>query len=197
MSNRLSIEGLRRAVSSVLPEVRAVLNRHRSLAAALAFAVLLSIALYAALLQHANQPATLSPSTSPPTAISSPTTVSRGPGQTPGTPPTPAIPATAPPASRTYQVVAGDTLATIALHHGVGYPQLAADNQLPDPNRIRPGQLLRIGPPALGVTVIQPGDTLSGLAKARGLSVPRLLTLNAWITNQDRIPAGGALRVRQ
>ena len=47
-----------------------------------------------------------------------------------------------------YTVVRGDTLHSIALDHGLDYKELAAWNNLDNPNLIRPGQQLRIKPPA-------------------------------------------------
>jgi lipoprotein NlpD len=46
-----------------------------------------------------------------------------------------------------YTVVRGDTLHSIALDHGLDYKELAAWNNLDNPNLIRPGQQLRIKPP--------------------------------------------------
>lgn len=99
------------------------------------------------------------------------------------------------PDERGYQVRPGDTLASIALRHNVDYRRIAADNRLTDPNRIRPGQTLRIGQPTPGVQLIRPGDTLTGLATATGLTVREVRALNPWITNPNRIPAGAGLRV--
>jgi lipoprotein NlpD len=44
--------------------------------------------------------------------------------------------------------VRGDTLHSIALDHGLDYKELAAWNNLDNPNVLRPGQQLRIKPPA-------------------------------------------------
>jgi lipoprotein NlpD len=46
-----------------------------------------------------------------------------------------------------YAVRSGDTLFSIALDHGLDYKDLAAWNNLSNPNLIRTGQLLRIKPP--------------------------------------------------
>jgi len=71
-------------------------------------------------------------------------------------PPRAAKPATPPPAAApqvgtrpdAYLVRRGDTLFSIALDHGLDYKELAAWNNLDDANRIRPGQQLRLKPPA-------------------------------------------------
>jgi lipoprotein NlpD len=52
------------------------------------------------------------------------------------------------PRPEAYTVVRGDTLHSIALDHGLDYKELAAWNNLENPNLIRPGQQLRIKPPA-------------------------------------------------
>ena len=46
-----------------------------------------------------------------------------------------------------YTVKRGDTLYSIALDHGLDYKELAAWNQLEDPNVIKVGQQLRLRPP--------------------------------------------------
>ena len=48
---------------------------------------------------------------------------------------------------QTYTVKKGDTLQAIALDHGVDYRELAAWNNLENPNRISVGQVLRVMPP--------------------------------------------------
>lgn len=48
------------------------------------------------------------------------------------------------PASRTYTVQRGDTLSGIAAKYGTTYQALAAANGIPDPNKIYPGQVLRV-----------------------------------------------------
>jgi lipoprotein NlpD len=59
--------------------------------------------------------------------------------------PAPAEPAEARPP--TYVVKKGDTLQAIALDHGVDYRELAAWNNIENPNRISVGQVLRIARP--------------------------------------------------
>lgn len=49
-----------------------------------------------------------------------------------------------PPAARTYTVKSGDNLSKIAAAHGTDWPTLARLNGLADPNRIYPGQVLRL-----------------------------------------------------
>jgi lipoprotein NlpD len=80
--------------------------------------------------------------------------------------PTPTLPSLPPPIAgatesdwrpQTYTVKRGDTLHAIALDHGLDYRDLAAWNNLDNPNRIEVGQVLRLAPPgaasaATGVT---------------------------------------------
>lgn len=66
-------------------------------------------------------------------------------------PPAAASPAPRPPAQArpdTYIIRRGDTMYSIALDHGLDYKELAAWNNLDDPSKVRPGQQLRIRPPA-------------------------------------------------
>lgn len=50
----------------------------------------------------------------------------------------------APPSPKTYTVVPGDTLSSIAYRFGTTYRKLAVLNGITDPNRIFPGQVLKI-----------------------------------------------------
>ena len=61
----------------------------------------------------------------------------------------PAPPPRAEARADSYIVRRGDTMYSIALDHGLDYRELAAWNNLADPGRIRPGQELRIKPPAV------------------------------------------------
>lgn len=90
-------------------------------------------------------------------------------------PPSAATPAAAPVADtrpETYTVKRGDTLFSIALDQGRDYKELAAWNNLDDAYRIRPGQQLRLKPPA-GVqeapVTVSP-VTSSGRVETRPLS---------------------------
>ena len=68
--------------------------------------------------------------------------------------PKPAAPAALPPAvaaAGTYIVKRGDTLYGIALDHGHDYRDIAAWNNLANPNQIQIGQVLRVIPPAATV----------------------------------------------
>lgn len=55
-----------------------------------------------------------------------------------------------------YRVKPGDTLYRIALENGQNYRDIAAWNNLTNPNQIEVDQLLRVAPPAGGVTTAAP-----------------------------------------
>ena len=90
------------------------------------------------------------------------------------TPPKAATPAPAPPASpttaeiearpQTYTVKRGDTLHQIALDNGLDYRELAAWNNLENPNVIRVGQVLRLAPP--GESAAAPATAATGVTTA-------------------------------
>ena len=56
-----------------------------------------------------------------------------------------------------YTIKGGDTLYSIAREHGIDYRDLIAWNSIESPNRIRPGQQLRVRPPG---AIVAPGDTV-------------------------------------
>jgi LysM repeat protein len=97
----------------------------------------------------------------------------------------------------THNVRPGETLAQIALRYEVPIEQIAAENGIADPNRIRAGRELTIGAKQQGVEVIAPGSTLSEYAQRYGTTVAALMALNPQISDPDRIIAGGQLRVAQ
>lgn len=87
------------------------------------------------------------------------------------------------PSSRTYVVQPGDTLLGIAQQLGVSADQLAAANQMTDPDSIVVGQTLSVPAGARAVKAprtytVQTGDTLSGIAQSFGITVDRLSAAN-------------------
>ena len=88
----------------------------------------------------------------------------------------PAVPPAAAARPDTYTVRRGDTLYSIALDQGQDYKELAAWNNLDNLSRIRPGQQLRLKPPAgaqeTPVTVSPVSS--SGHIETRPLGVPPL-----------------------
>nr|MBA3689749.1 LysM peptidoglycan-binding domain-containing protein [Chloroflexota bacterium] len=102
---------------------------------------------------------------------------------------------------RVVVVTPGDTLSEIALKHGVSVAQLRALNGIADPNRIYPGQRLRLawgtGGAALAPTpkpktivhVVARGETLTGIARQYGSTIPAIVKANA-IRNPSLVRVG-------
>lgn len=102
----------------------------------------------------------------------------------------------------TYIVQAGDTLSGIAARYGTTYQSLAAINNIPDPNKIYPGQEIVINgatteAPAAGAVyyTIKPGDTLSGIAACYETTWQWLAEVNG-ISDPNLIFPGNTIRVR-
>ena len=82
-----------------------------------------------------------------------------------------------------YVVKKGDTLSGIASKYGTTYQKLASYNSIPDPNKIYPGQIIRI-PNAkendINPTtyVVKKGDTLSEIAEKYGVNWKTLYNKN-------------------
>jgi LysM repeat protein len=94
-----------------------------------------------------------------------------------------------------HVVLRGETLAMIALRYDVPFEQLAAENGIKNPNKIRAGQRLLIKAKPAGVVVIQPGRTLSDYARSSGRGLDELMRMNPQLTDPNRILAGGRLNV--
>lgn len=109
-----------------------------------------------------------------------------------------------------YLVRQGDTLSTIAAHHGITLWALVEANNLSQPYIIYAGQRLTIPttiahtldtaaitlatPAAPDTYTIQPGDTLTQIARRYGTTALELARLNR-ITNPSTIYAGQVLRL--
>ena len=101
------------------------------------------------------------------------------------------------PGQTTYTVQSGDTLSQIAARFGTTYQTLAQLNRISDPNKIYPGQQLKLpsaSQPGSQYYTIRPGDTLSGIAARYGTTVSRLQSLNN-ISDPDKIYAGTKIRI--
>lgn len=109
-------------------------------------------------------------------------------------------PAPAQGGGETYTVVAGDTLSGIAQRYRTNYQTLAALNGIADPNKIYPGQVLKVTGSAAPVPAqaqtytVKSGDTLSGIAAQFKTSWQRLQQLNG-IADANRIYPGQVLRL--
>jgi LysM repeat protein len=127
----------------------------------------------------------------------------------PDVPPRPEPPRTQPPRTQppqpgpppdanrpvTHTVQPGETLARIAQRYQVPIEQIAEQNAIADPDLIQAGDNLEIRPAPSNEIVIPDGATLTGLASRHGVTVSHLLRLNPQIIDEDRIIAGGRLRI--
>jgi len=102
----------------------------------------------------------------------------------------------------TYTVKPGDTLSAIASRYGTTYQVLAAINGIADPNKIFPGQVLRLSAatpapaaPAKGGTyTVVSGDTLSGIGSKLGVDWKAIASANN-LSNPNLIYPGQVLVV--
>ena len=98
-----------------------------------------------------------------------------------------------------YTVVSGDTLSGIASKYGTTYQRLAEYNNIDDPNKIYPGQQIRIPGSSqssnpIYYTVVT-GDNLTKIANRYGTTVNQLVAWNN-IANPNLIYPGQKLRVK-
>lgn len=102
------------------------------------------------------------------------------------------------PSSGEYTVQKGDTLSGIAAKYGVSWQTLQALNGLADPNKIYPGQVLKVpgagNAPAGQSYTVKSGDTLSGIAAKFGTSWQHLAQINN-LSNPNLIYPGQVLKV--
>ena len=102
------------------------------------------------------------------------------------------------PSGTTYIVQPGDTLSGIASMYGTTYQSLAAINNIPDANKIYPGQEICIdgtAPTSDEYYTIQPDDNLSSIAARYGTTWQWLAEVNG-ISEPDLIYPGKTIRVR-
>lgn len=120
-------------------------------------------------------------------------------------PPPPSKPA--PTGGSTYTVRSGDTLSSIAAHHGVSLAALEhANPQIKNPNRIYVGEKVHIPgkggsapskpKPAPATTyTVRSGDTLSSIASHHGVSLSALEHANPQIKNPNKIYVGETIHI--
>lgn len=98
-----------------------------------------------------------------------------------------------------YTVVAGDTLSGIAARYNTNWQTLQSLNKLADPNKIYPGQILKVpgagaAAPSAQTYVVKAGDTLSGIAAKYRTTWPALQRLNG-IPDANKIYPGQVLKL--
>lgn len=93
----------------------------------------------------------------------------------------------------TYTVRYGDTLSAIASRYGTSTSALASINGIANPNRIYPGQVLKLsGGSSTRSYTVRSGDTLSGIASRLGTSWTALKAKNG-LANANLIYPGQTL----
>ncbi|MER3456676.1 MAG: peptidoglycan endopeptidase [candidate division GAL15 bacterium] len=100
-----------------------------------------------------------------------------------------------------YTVQPGDTLYSIARRFGTSPQRLAQLNRLQDPNRLQPGQRLKLEAgghvartPQAGGYVVQPGDTLWSVAQRYGTTPHELARANG-MRLEDALKIGQVLTI--
>ncbi len=97
---------------------------------------------------------------------------------------------------KTYKVVKGDTLSSIATKYNTTYQKLAKYNNIKNPNIINVGQVIKI--PVTSSEeyyIVKKGDTLTKIAKKYNTPVNQLVSWNN-IKNANLINVGQKLRVK-
>ncbi|MFD1706446.1 LysM peptidoglycan-binding domain-containing protein [Siminovitchia sediminis] len=90
-----------------------------------------------------------------------------------------------------HVVRSGETLSTIARRYGSNVSQIAAANELPDPNRLIVGQALVI-PIAARQHIVRSGETLWQIAQRYGVSLDALIRVNQ-LANPNMLQIGSVL----
>ena len=105
--------------------------------------------------------------------------------------------------STTYIVKSGDTLSAIAAKYGTTYQKIALDNSISNPNKIYPGQVLKINGTTNNTTnpqnatktyIVKSGDTLSAIASKFGTTYQEIAKKNG-IANPNKIYPGQVLKI--
>jgi spore germination protein len=91
-----------------------------------------------------------------------------------------------------HVVQSGETIWAISRIYGVNYQEIAQINELPDPNRLVPGQALVIPTEEAATHTVQPGETLWSIANRYGISVQSIIQVNG-IINPNLIYPGTVL----
>lgn len=97
----------------------------------------------------------------------------------------------------TYTVKNGDTLSGIANKFGTTYQKLAEINGIANPNKIYPGQVLKINGTSSNTTktyTVKSGDNLTKIAKQFNTTVDSLVSKNG-IKDKNKIYVGQILKI--
>lgn len=103
------------------------------------------------------------------------------------------------PSGGSYTVVSGDNLSSIAQRYNTNWQTLAQLNGLSNPDKIYPGQVLKVpgagaAAPSAQTYTVKSGDNLSSIAAKYNTSWQRLAQLNG-LPNPDKIYPGQVLKV--
>lgn len=95
----------------------------------------------------------------------------------------------------TYTIKSGDTLSGIASKFGTTYQKIAELNGISNPNKIYPGQVLKVTGSSSSTTyTVKSGDTLSGIAQKYGTTVNAIANKNE-IKDVNKIYVGQVLKI--
>lgn len=98
-----------------------------------------------------------------------------------------------------HTVRSGESLLVIGLNYGTTWQEIAALNNITNPNRIYVGQVLLIPPSSrlprvIGTYTVGAGDTLWAIAQRYGTTIDDLVAVNA-ITSTTRLSIGQVLNI--
>lgn len=93
-----------------------------------------------------------------------------------------------------YVVQTGDTINNIANSYGISVDKLIEDNELTDPYRLVPGEVIVIVYPSQTYT-IKEGDTLETIAVSNNITLNELLRNNPFISDTEYIYPGEVLTI--
>ena len=101
------------------------------------------------------------------------------------------------PMSITYTVKKGDTLSGIASKYGTTYQELARINGIANPDKIYPGQVIKINGSSTSSTIytVKKGDTLTAIAKKYGTTINKIANDNN-IADPNKIYTGQKLVIK-
>lgn len=93
-----------------------------------------------------------------------------------------------------YFVKSGDTLESIADMFGVSTDKLILENELVEPSRLVPGQVIVITYPTQSHTVME-GESLGSIASLYNITISEILRNNHFISDMEYIYPGQVLNI--